>query len=483
MPRNEGLPTPSSSSPPPEQDQPPTGAGTVVRHAFRYLPTRAVPALLGLATAPLLTRTLDSAGYGRYTLLILVAAYASVVFGEWVIAGYQRFILSSDKAERQAAEEALAWTTIVLAIGSLLAALLLFFWELQVLDLVAAIVLTWGLTLFQLMVTRLIMAERSAFATFVQTVTSAARFLVVVVVAVASQTAVMVVLAGGSCLLLVSSVLIRDLRHPLRRPRLRSLRLLASFGGFMIVTSIALNGLSTVDRFLLAGLESASSVGRYSASYLLAEQAVLILPSVLVLAITPRVTSLWETGQEREAGTLTTIIALLHLELCIPVVVALVIFGRELTGLAFGPNFAEGTVPALVAVSAVFLALSTYANFGLRMQKRTARQAVQSVTALSVNVVLVLLLVPHHGVTGAAMATLAAYTVVAVWSLIDNRWFIAVSPLLTGAGAIVLPGAALITVYAVVGRGPILGLAIAAYVALTTRRIVRRLRVSLAEAH
>lgn len=458
-------------------------AGAVLRQALRYLPTRVVPALFGLATAPVLTRTLDSSGYGRYTVLVLVAGYASVVFGEWVIAGYQRFILSSDQAERQAAEEALAWTAIVLAAGSVLAVPLLVLWHVDVMDLVAAVSLTWGLTLFQLVVTRLIMAERASLASLVQIAASTARFLVVIGVALASRSAVVVVLATGCCLLLVSSVLIRDRRHPLRRPRARSLQLLASFGGFMIVTSIALNGLSTVDRFLLAGLESTASVGRYSASYLLAEQAVLILPSVFVLAITPRVTSLWETGRRREAGTVTATIALLHLELCLPVVVALAIFGRDITTIAFGPGFAEGTVPAVVAVSAVFLALSTYANLGLRMEKRTRRQALQSVTALALNVVLVLLLVPHHGVTGAALATLVAYAVVAAWSLIDNRWFIAVSSLLTGLAAIVLPGAALLVVYAVVGRAPILGVAIAAYAILTANRIFRRLRVLLAQPH
>lgn len=471
------------SSPLPGQLEARSDAGAVLRHAFRYLPTRVVPALFGIATAPVLTRSLGSAGYGRYTVLILVAGYASVVFGEWVIAGYQRFVLSGDQAERQAAEEALAWTAIVLAAGSVLAVPLLVLWHLEVMSLVAAISLTWGLTLFQLVVTRLIMAERPAFATFVQVVASTARFLVVVGVALASRSAVLVVLATGCCLLVVSSALIRDLRHPIRCPTARSLQLLASFGGFMIVTSIALNGLSTVDRFLLAGLESAASVGRYSASYLLAEQAVLILPSVLVLAITPRVTSLWETGRRSEAGTLTATIALLHLELCLPVVVALAIFGRDVTTIAFGPSFADGTVPAVVAVSAVFLALSTYANLGLRMEKRTRRQALQSVTALVLNVVLVLLLVPHHGVTGAALATLVAYAVVAAWSLIDNRWFIGVRPLLTGIAGIALPGAALLAVHAVVGRGPILGVAIAAYAIVTARRIIRRLRVPLAQVH
>lgn len=467
----------SSASRAPGEDQ--GDAAAVLGGALRYLPTRVVPALFGMAATPVLTNTLHREGYGRYTLLVLVASYASVVFGEWIIAGYQRYILSADAQEKRAAEEAFAWLAIVLALGSLVAVPVLAIWNVNVLELAAAVSLTWGLTLFQLVVTGLVMVERPTFATAVQVAASTARFLIMVWAAMAFRSAAAVVLGSGSCLLLICSVLLRNSQHPMGRPQAQSFRILSSFGGFMVVTSIALNGLSTADRFLLAGLTDASTVGRYSASYLLAEQAVLVLPSVLILAITPRVTSLWEMGRRSEAGALTTAVALLHVELCFPVVLGMAMFGRDITRFALGPGFAEGAVPPIVALAAVFLAVSTYANFGLRMQKRSRRQAVQSIVALALNIALVLMLVPSFGARGAAVATLIAYTFVAAWSVIDNRWFVDARRLAAGAATIAAPAGAVLAVYAVAGRSPVLTVAIAVYAAVAARRIHHRLRLTI----
>ena len=455
-------------------------ARLVLHHALRYVPTRVVPTLLGLASAPILTRALGESGYGHYTVLILVAAYASVVFGEWIIAGYQRFVLSADPAERHAAEEAPVWCAVTLLTGSLLAVPVLLVGDARFIDVAAVVTMTWGLTFFQLVITRFVMAERSLAAMVVQTAVSSARLLIVVWIAVAGRSSAFLVLITGCSLMVVCTAFLRDRRHPLRRPRLVSLGRLLSFGGFMVITSIALNGLSTIDRFLLARLTSEAVVGRYSAAYLLSEQAVLILPSVLILAVTPRVTSLWEADRRRQAGELSTDIGLLHLELSIPVVVALAMFGGEITQTVFGAGFEETTIPGLVALGACFLAISTYANLGLRMERRTGRQAMQAVAALMVNVLLVLLLVPWRGAVGAALATAAAYLVVGVWAVIDNRRFIDVRRLVFGVGAIALPGVVLLGVHSLADGGPLLAVAMVAYAIVAGGRAWRRLRSALA---
>jgi O-antigen/teichoic acid export membrane protein len=455
-------------------------ARLVLHHAIRYLPTRVVPTLLGLVSAPILTRSFGEAGYGHYTLLVLIAGYASVVFGEWVTAGYQRFVLSADPGERRAAEEAPAWSALVLAGGSLLALSLAFVGGVTLLDLAAVVVMTWGLTVFQLVITRFVMAERSMAATVLQVVVSSGRFLIVVWIALSDKSPAVLVLVTGCTVVVVCTAFLYDRRHPFRRPRAVSLARLLSFGGFMVVTSIALNGLSTIDRFLLARLTSEAVVGRYSAAYTLSEQAVLLLPSVLLLAITPRVTALWEANRRREAGKLSTDIALLHLELCIPVVVTLAIFGEEITRAAFGAGFAERTIPGLVAIGACFLAVSTYANLGLRMARRAGRQALQAIAALVVNVALVLILVPWWGAEGAALATVVGYLTVAAWSVIDNQHFIDVKRLMTGVTTIAIPALGLFAADGVIQGGAPLGAALVIYGAVAGLRGWRRLRLAWA---
>ncbi|MDP9387242.1 MAG: oligosaccharide flippase family protein [Actinomycetota bacterium] len=453
-------------------------AATVLRHALRYLPTRAAPALFGLATAPILTRALRPDGYGRYTLLLLVASYASVVFGEWVIAGYQRFVLSGDAKEREAAEEAFAWTVFTLLTGSLVSVPFVVFSAVEVRDFLAVLALIWGLTLFQLVITRFVMAEDATAATVVQLLATALRFVVALAAALVVHSAAAVVLSAGLSLLLLSVVVLMGQQSTRLRLRVASLQLLASFGAFMLLTSVALNALATVDRFLLARLTTASVVGRYSAAYLLSEQAVLVLPSVLFLAVTPRVTALWEQGRREEAGRLCTSIALLHLEICVPIVAALVLYGGAITRLAFGPAFQDASVPPLIAIGAVFLAISTYANLGLRMQKRTARQAAQAVAGLAVNVLLVLVLVPPLGATGAALATLAAYLAVAAWALVDNRFFFDCRRLFSGSLPILVPAAALLGVHAALAPARLSAVATAAYAGLAAIRLFRGVRLS-----
>lgn len=415
-----------------------------------------------------------SGGYGRYTLLVAIAAYSSVILGEWIIAGYQRFVLSGDPEERDAAEKSLVWLCVVLIAGSLGAVPLAALLQIDPLDVAAAALLTWGLTLFQMVMMRLIMAERSVFAAAAQTLASCVKFAVVIWVATATRSASLAVLATGCSLLLISALLLLDRQHPLHRPDLGSLRRLWSFGVYMIVMSVALNSMATADRFLLAALTSAATVGRYSASYLLAEQAILILPSVLMLAVTPRITWLWEAGERRGAGALATEVALLHVNLCVPMVTVLAVYGRDITRIAFGPTFADAVIPPVVGVAVVLMSLSTYANFGLRMQKRTRRQATQSVAGMIVNVVLVMILVPYAGAAGAALATLIAYGFIAIWSLLDNRWFIDVPQLLQGFLVIVAPGAAVVAVAKLTEGGARAAVALAGYGALTAVQLRHR---------
>ena len=246
----------------------------------------------------------------------------------------------------------------------------------------------------------------------------------------------------------------------------------------MIVTSLAMNGLSTIDRFLLALLADSAAVGRYAASYLLAEQAVLLLPSVLMTAITPRVTSLWEAGRRDEAGRLTTVIALLHLELSMPVVVGLAIFSRTVTRALFGPEFSEAVVAPIIGVSALVATLASYANFGHRMIKTTRRQAGQSVIGVLANVAGVFALVPFLGITGAALATLASYSLVAGLAVRQNAWFINVRELAVGAFRIALPGITFFGVSVVADEQAWLLMGAASYGVLVVHRLTRTMRVA-----
>jgi O-antigen/teichoic acid export membrane protein len=172
-----------------------------------------------------------------------------------------------------------------------------------------------------------------------------------------------------------------------------------------------------VDVFLLNSRVSDAQLGLYSVAVVIAELAFLITDSVAQVALPRQV-----TGPLDESGQLTARLARTNLVGSVIVVVAIVSSSGVLIPVLFGRPFA-GSFAALVALCPGIIGLAVtrpVGGFLIRLGQPLRMSAVYA-SAMVLNVGLNLVLIPHFGIVGAALASSAAYVALAV---VNVSWLV-----------------------------------------------------------
>ena len=172
------------------------------------------------------------------------------------------------------------------------------------------------------------------------------------------------------------------------------------------------------DNLFVRGLCSAADLGIYNA-------AMRILSALVAIAALATNAALPWLAREAEAGTLPRATARLARPLfagaCV-VAALLWPFRSWLLGLLFGPGFEAGaTSLAWLLATVPVVALGAPALTAVVASGRNARVLAISAAALALNLLLNAVLVPRHGIEGAAAATLATEAAVLVGALLVLR--------------------------------------------------------------
>jgi O-antigen/teichoic acid export membrane protein len=200
-------------------------------------------------------------------------------------------------------------------------------------------------------------------------------------------------------------------RRLVAKPSGRELNVMLRYGVPLIPTALALWALSLIDRVMLARLADLDAVGQYAVANRVATP-VLLAVTALSLALSPFILSIHQSDPERErqvrARVLTDFTAALAL-------IALVtgLWARELQELV-APDFDEAyRSVGIIAFGQAAFGVSTVLVAAIAIARRTQWLALYSGLAAVVNIVLNLVLIPPFGQVGAALATLAAYVLLA----------------------------------------------------------------------
>jgi O-antigen/teichoic acid export membrane protein len=175
------------------------------------------------------------------------------------------------------------------------------------------------------------------------------------------------------------------------------------------------------DRLLLSVLRSQAEVGPYAAAYDLSWQALTVLMMVVNLAAFPLAVRALEQHGWEAAKLQLRHHAVLLMALALPATVGMALLARNIGLVFFGAAFREDAA-RLIPVLAAGLFLSGikgyYFDAGLQLARKTTRLVVVALLASLANIALNLLLIPSLGALGAAWATLGAYLVAFVASVV-----------------------------------------------------------------
>ena len=394
----------------------------LARHSAVYGLGDFVARFLGVLLLPLYTAYLTPTDYGQIELLVAASAVLLVILRRGVSEGFFRFYFdAADAAHRTTVVRTTFWFTMTTATAVLVAGLIFAEPLARLLqlgaepDLVRAAVLgLWAqLNYTQLMV--VYRAEERAVAFSVAT-------LATVIVTIAATVVLVVVLEEGALgalvgsfagTLLVYCVLLftrrADLGLEFNRPLLREMN---RFGAPLVPAALALWAISFADRWFIAALQDQAEVGVYSVAVRVSS-AVFFIQLAFRRAWLALAYSIDDEAEARAtyAHVLTYVVyitswAALGLTLLAPWVVRLLTSDESF--------YRASEAVGLLAFSGVGYAAFTALSVGAGRAWRTQGNWVVAGIAAALNVGLCLLLVPDHGMMGAAVATLTSYAALAV---------------------------------------------------------------------
>jgi O-antigen/teichoic acid export membrane protein len=384
---------------------------------FVYLVVSALQVILATLVTPILTRLVGEDQFGQFALAVMAMQILGPIFSFGLPFASQK-IYAEENGDRRA-RGVLAVSAVLTVAAWFVVVLAAPWWgpAVGVTDSTDALLAaTWG-ALFALTWTSLAMLrsrENLRVAIFVSALQSlgaqAAGIALLYLWAPTVESYLCGAIIGQAAAALVGFVALRPDWSALLHVRRHGPALL--FGLPMVPQQLSVFILFAGDRIVISHDLGSGAVGRYSVAYNVGSLGVLLLVFVNQ-AWTPRIYAM--TNRDARSRLLASSRDLMNL-LLVPVVCGLVAAAPLVLQIWAPPSFDPTALIKITAIVAV--CTFPYGQFlsnvrALMSEGRTGRAAVMTLAAAAVNVALNIVLVPHIGLTGSAIATLISYALLA----------------------------------------------------------------------
>jgi O-antigen/teichoic acid export membrane protein len=409
------MPSPSASS-----------AGAVARNVLWNFGTQVWFLLLALATTPYLVHRLGAGGFGLYTIVATVAGYLAVMdlgLGMATVKYISEFNGRNDTAavQRVIGTAVTAYVALGLIGAGLLAVL-----APPLARLLGVASMPDGVAVLRLAAAGFLLAMPLSFLSAVPTalqrldVTNRRNLLF----GTLNLGGAVALLATGHGLLSIVALgvvvdaaalvwFVRTVRRLVPgislspRPDLRTLRLLAGFGGLKFANQVSPQSVYHLDKLLLGALASVSAVAWYAVPVMVSQRLVAVVGNV-ASAFLPAASELHGASDRRRFDELyvraTKLVALLVL----PLALVLVVDAEPLLRAWLGVEFARHSATPLRILAAAYAvnAFSTIPAVACDSVGRPRVTTAFSVLSTALNLAVSVALIPAYGAVGAAIAVL-----------------------------------------------------------------------------
>lgn len=393
------------------------------RHSLIYLLSRGIPALLSIATLVVFTRLLDPAEYGLYILIAAATSLMDAVLMQWLYWSLVRFS-SKEAYDQKAFEQSLINAFFgVLLIGA-----------------VTAIVLGWVLHdsfgVSAIAVGYLLFVSHSWYSLHLQTARAELRpahfgVLEGMRSLLGFAAALIFIRMGMGALGLVLGMAVGRIIPTLLYPQKRWWRLPGKGGEMMrqllhfglplgISTALAFV-INLSDRIIIGAMMGESAAGLYGAGYDLVLRAMVALMTVMNLASYPLVVKTLEEEGEGKARDLLRSYFTLFVIMTGGMALGMALLASELSNLLLGEAFRAAAIRLIpiAALGIFFSGIRTfYFNYAFQLSKRTMDQIWVSLLPALLNVYLVIRWLPVYGIQGAIYASVVAFGLALLLSII-----------------------------------------------------------------
>ena len=170
--------------------------------------------------------------------------------------------------------------------------------------------------------------------------------------------------------------------------------------------------LSLSDRYLIEFFRDSSEVGLYSVGYAISEKTLNFVYTVLMLAAFPIIIDNWENHGKEKTQLLITELTRYFFLICTPILVVLICLPKNILMLFSSGKFIQGaSVLPLIATGIFFNGLNQYVLKGFELTKKSYKIAALASAAGFTNIVLNIILIPKYGFLGAGISATSAYII------------------------------------------------------------------------
>jgi O-antigen/teichoic acid export membrane protein len=401
----------------------------LIRHSFLYFIVRAGNGLIAIATLATFTRLLSPAEYGVYAIGMSIASVASAILFQWLNEAvgrfYPRYLDDPGKVMAVAARGFSA----AMAAAVLLFLMALTFHEVfgaspPLVGILFMITVALGGHTLALQVTNA-QSEPVRYGMLSWAKSGAALLTGFILIqhGFSERGALLGFLAG-----LVFAVL-AFAPNPWMRTKpgseQKSLTMeMLCYGLPLTLNFLAILIVDVADRFMIAKMLGAAHVAPYAVAYDFVQQSVGPSMSVLYLAAFPLIVKAFEEEDEEQTQIRLHSLGSRLVGLGLPVAVGIGVLACEIAENVFGKDYRQDAgviMPWLAAAMFVGAFKSYFLDVVFQLRHATKYQGYIAILMALVNILLNLLLLPRYGVVAAAWATLAAFSVGALASLIVGK--------------------------------------------------------------
>lgn len=398
------------------------------RHSFIYMLAKIIPAIMAFAALSIYTHFLSPSEYGIYTLIFTGSVFLHNVVYNWLPAGTLRF-WSNEKYDKVSFTSTLAISYIKISIGLLCIALIaiIYYWgQSESLWAISTYLLLLGLALYTITQSLFSAKIEPTFYAYLTISYSTLALLSGAFFAYLGFGAVGVI-AGTTIGMLAPALFVFNKtwlpfkKESYNKELFKNLLLY----GLPFASAALLEELTKVaDRFMLAWLQDKSQAGLYAVGYDLSGNSILMIMSAINLAAYPVIIKLLDTEGMKVAMDYFYKYTILLLGIAIPAVIGLNLVGPDLVYLLIDEKYHKSVIFLLPWItSAVFMMglQAFYFDLAFQLGHYVIAIAKIAVVVALVNFILNYWLIPIMGIQGAAIATLASFSLGSILSGILGR--------------------------------------------------------------
>jgi len=388
--------------------------------------------LVGLITLPAMTRNYTAETYAVWVQSFLVVGLLSFVLNLCLGNAVIRFLASEDNViKRRRALGAMLWPVLSISSLALLISVvlrqylskllfatpdyaylvpLIFYW--------AAMTATYSL-LFSYFLARRKIKKWSIF----QITLALFQMLIILILAVTEKSLVWIigsiVAVATIVVIIVFWMIVKEIGWP--KPAIEGLKGYLAFSIPLLPSGILFWAISFSDRFFITYLLNLSQAGIYAASFSIGNLIFLFYSPIAVMLL-PVLSNLWEQQEISKVRNYLKYSNKLFITLAIPGAAGLYILSQPLLGIFTTPDYvAGGSLVLLIAVAAILNGMYQI-NLCVILLARQTKWLVPVITIAAVaNIGFNLALIPIFGITGAAIAAVISYLILAATVMVWAR--------------------------------------------------------------